>query len=539
MDRLGLTIMLSGGAALGAYQAGAMSALLVMCRELSKRDGDAIRIEAIGGASAGALVGLFSAHAALEGIDGHDLLHEAWVERVNLKLLRGKDTRSPLSMARLESGIRELLLEYAPGLVSDRAYRQKDPIAFHAALTGLQGLTYSIRGLRREGAVTGLTFSDWGRFTLEAGNDPEALFQPEGSSPIDFVLASAANPAAFAARLLDREDDAQMYRAHGISNFPDSGHIWYTDGGLLQSQPVGRVIAAARALHGRDESRRKLTLMIDPRSEGPSGAGHWTDIETAPGWASSLTRSLSILPSQILYDDLRRVAKDNSRLGWAAAFVEAIEPHLDHQGEAALRELIEIIDEDRKSNRSDEPAFGDRYRGDADTPDLGQLLRRVIDEVAGLSGKETVDVDVITPLIMAEGESDDVKELLAGEILGDFGGFLSRELRESDFALGYASASRWIVGAMDAFGLDADAAEEVVAAVDDRSPGDWRAFNRGRVEPDDLSLGSRADLVRLAARFMKVAMAETFSGPTEDLRRALDGVRSRIPGLTEVRRRDR
>ena len=56
-------------------------------------------------------------------------------------------------------------------------------------------------------------------------------------------------------------------------------------------------------------------------------------------------------------------------------------------------------------------------------------------------GKERIAIDVISPLLLADDDDDDVGSLLAGEFMGDFGGFLSRELRASDFALGYESAS--------------------------------------------------------------------------------------------------
>jgi predicted acylesterase/phospholipase RssA len=53
--QLRISITLSGGAALGAYQAGAMAALFVALQHLLEADADCIWLDAIGGASAGAL----------------------------------------------------------------------------------------------------------------------------------------------------------------------------------------------------------------------------------------------------------------------------------------------------------------------------------------------------------------------------------------------------------------------------------------------------------------------------------------------------
>ena len=68
-----------------------------------------------------------------------------------------------------------------------------------------------------------------------------------------------------------------------------------------------------------------------------------------------------------------------------------------------------------------------------------ELLRCALLETAGLQGKQALSLDVISPLILAD--DDDPKSLLAGEFMGDFGGFLSEELRASDFNLGYEAAT--------------------------------------------------------------------------------------------------
>ncbi len=64
---LRLSLTLSGGASLGAYEAGAAAALALAVRHLDQQQGQEASIDAIGGASAGALVAMFTAHALLEG----------------------------------------------------------------------------------------------------------------------------------------------------------------------------------------------------------------------------------------------------------------------------------------------------------------------------------------------------------------------------------------------------------------------------------------------------------------------------------------
>ena len=73
MPPLRLSLTLSGGASLGAYEAGAAAALALAVRHLDQGDDQEASIDAIGGASAGALVALFTAYALLEGLDPEEL----------------------------------------------------------------------------------------------------------------------------------------------------------------------------------------------------------------------------------------------------------------------------------------------------------------------------------------------------------------------------------------------------------------------------------------------------------------------------------
>ena len=86
-------------------------------------------------------------------------------------------------------------------------------------------------------------------------------------------------------------------------------------------------------------------------------------------------------------------------------------------------------------------ASGDPREEPDDDADAADLLRRVIGDIGGITGKNVVSVDVLSPLILAEETGEDVPSLLAGELLGDFGGFLAQDLRRSDFALGYETTS--------------------------------------------------------------------------------------------------
>ena len=509
-------LTLSGGASLGAYEAGAAAGLALAVRYVDAEEEQGATIDAVGGASAGALVGFFTAHALLTGLDPERLLHETWVERVNLPLLLSDDSRAPLSFDQLRGRLPEVLIG-RPG--ASEAWRHRlPPVAGNRPARSADrtsGLSYRVRGLRRDSPVTATTYADWGRFELRPGGGLEQMLEPPGRSPLDFVLASAASPGGFAPQLLDRSADAKAYESRGIQGFPESGHLWYADGGMLGSQPLGRVIAAGRSLHGSGADVAGIHLLIDPRSEDAS-AERWSDPEAAPSWQEGASRALAILSEQSLFDDLRRVEKDNSRIEWARRLAELLGDRLGPEEADVLARFVEEVEAEREGMRADEP-HRERDRDGAQSLDAAGLLHRALCEIGGLVGKERIAIDVISPELLQGEASEDVGSLLAGEFMGDFGGFLSRDLRASDFALGYESALAWLREGLCDCGLAEDVHERTIAFVESRRRYRLEEVRDGRATLSDLSLGDRLQLVRLAAHGARVLGAG-----------ALD-VRSRIP----------
>jgi predicted acylesterase/phospholipase RssA len=490
---LRVCLTLSGGASLGAYQAGASAALLAAFECVRDEHGVNVRVDAIGGASAGSIVALMVAHSLLEGVDGCSLLHEAWVERVEVDTLLRGGARGPLSLERVRHELPELLER------GRRGPAQGHPLMLHVALTGLRGLTYEIHGLRRDEPVSGVTFADWKDFRLEPGGGVAQLLRPDGSSPLETVLASASHPGAFAPRVLDRRADREAYKRQGISNLPRSGWLWYSDGGQIQSEPLGRVLAAARAVDrdGADDVQR-VNLLIDPRSEEPSDAEEWSDHDYDASWGHGLARALTIPPEQALYDDLRRIERDNYRLDWIGQLTDLLDDHLAADARDGLLALLERIGSDRGKLRGG--GLADPAEPPNEDSTVGELLRRVIEDIGGLRGKQHVAVDVISPLLLAKHSDNRVTDLLAGELLGDFGGFLERDLRRSDFALGYETTLAWCSDGLGAFDLPDDAVQAAAAAIEQRRPESWHDIARGKTEQRDLPWRHRLRLVRILLR---------------------------------------
>lgn len=501
-----LTLTLSGGAALGAFEAGGTAALMEAAAVLRSR-GHAVTIDAVGGASAGALVAMFAAHAHANNIDPVWILHEAWVERVSLELLRARGLTSPLGFERLTERIDELL---DPRDGAGRpAHRRTDgvadhPVGLHVALTGLRGLHYPVRGLGVLNPVRASTYADWGGFTLQPGGGAAAIREPDGASILDFVLASAANPGAFAPRSVDRSRDVDGYRDNGIGDLPEPPRLWYTDGGTLQVEPIGRVLTAARKARkaaGRSPAERHVTLLIDPRSETPEPEDAFAG-DSRPSWIEGIARSLEIIPAQILYDDLRRVEKVNSRLSWAGRLAATLAPHIDADARGDLASLLGEVADERNRLRVSDQRQTDAAVADDESNEA--LLTRLLALVAGLERKHFAEADVISPLLLAEQGEAHVQGLLAGEILGDFGGFLNRGLRESDFLLGFDCALTWLEANLERLDVPPASVDAALARLRERVPQRWEQHSRGQAELGDLPWHSRLGLVKLVGRMAAV-----------------------------------
>lgn len=505
MPGLHINVSLSGGAALGAYQAGAMAALLVAVQHLRKESPDSVIIDALGGASAGSLVALLSATAHVSGIDPVALLRAAWVDEVSVGLLMEGSGRAPLGSHGLRRRMEEIIVSWEPeGPPSATA-----PVALHISLTGLRGLTYHIDGLRGPGTIPAVTYDDWDIFRLEPGFDRATLFTPADACPADVALASAANPGVFAPKLLDRSRVGDAYERAGITDLPDHRRLWYSDGGLIQSEPVGRVMDA-HDLVDPDGGDRHLMLMIDPRAEGPSTGRRWSDPDEEPEWLHALARALELIPAKNLYDDVRRVERDNRRIALVEDLVGVFARTADEQTADDLREVL-----------------GAHGKADDLPDDLAGVVEQALRSAGGTDGKRTLHVDVLTPLLLSDDERK-IEGLLAGELLGDFGGFLDRRLRYSDFVLGYATTLQWLPDGLDRLDVPALLVRSTVAAVEEAHEHDWTEHNRGRFALGDLPWSGRVDLARIAGRATVSAVTEMLT-QLRVTRRA-SGVATRLRG---------
>jgi predicted acylesterase/phospholipase RssA len=513
--RLRIALTISGAVALGAYEGGALAALLSAIGPLCEGEDPPVRIDAVGGSSAGSITGMLAARCLLEGIDPVYVMREAWVRRDSLPVMRTDARHAPLSLDALRRMSLDLLdPRDRAGAPTHRVEgRQHAPIRIVMALASLRGLEYRVPSLSARRPVRATTSLDWATFTFSSGQPARELVEPPRGSPADVALASAANALAFPPVLLDRSGDEDGYRARGIVNFPRSKHLWYTDGGILDSEPLTRTLDLVREadLDSPPDTRR-VQLLIHPNPTGAPTGTAWADENYPPTWLATLLRARDLQRTQSLYDDLQQLEQINTRLDWTGLLFDEIGPvldGLDRDASELLREAlthaIGVIEGQRRALRAHEADPAAAAPQPVPDKPVGELLRDAVARIAGVAGKERIALEVVSPLALPEAATTPASHMLAGEFLFHFGGFLSEPLRQSDFDLGYRSTLAWLRGGgLREHGLDEALDDQALARAERayRPRADWRRF--GSWAFTDLSLRERLEVVPLFAHIARV-----------------------------------
>jgi hypothetical protein len=510
MAKLRVALTLPGAVSLGAYEGGALAALLVAVQALGE---DVVVVDSIASASAGSISALLAARALLRGADPIALLTRTWVELASIKAVKTHSTKAPLSASALSALAAEVL---GPAGIADgpAAGRQREPVRISMALTSLAGLSYDLPVLARDTTVTASTFVDWFDVIVTGDHGPaDYVAFAEGA------IASAAIALGFPPKLLDRSASRDAYLDAGLIGFPADGRFWYTDGGTVDNEPIGRTIGLARQVGADDE---RLFLLIHPDSGAPSPAATspWSGDAPEPPWVRTATHVLNISRSQSIYEDLKELEKTNSRLEWSRSVVAAVETGVDH-GVAALgltdaqagqlRACLEAAASEALQDVRDQQARVDAIAGrrpltrEAPAGDYRAVLAALVQASTGLEGKDPVTVEVVSP-----GIDPAVKEppsaQLAGAFLFHFGGFFDIRFRQSDFAVGYRNMRFWLENGLPSYvpGVDLGACLDAVDARYDALG--WDSVRFGGAGLGSLSLGEKVELAELAAHVGRVIL---------------------------------
>lgn len=511
--RFGLTI--SGASSLGAYEGGALAALMGAVQHVQpitpEGEEPALVIDAISGTSAGAITAVAAARALTAGGDPVWMMEQIWVARDSVRLLLHRASPdAPLSVAELARMATDVLTLEPARVVADRV--QRSPVQLQLGLAVLRGLDYDIPRLQHAEPITASTYQDWSEFRFEAGAELPDFMTPADSSAVDAAFASGASPIGFPSRSLLR--DRALYLDAGVTNLPESDVLWFTDGGAVNNEPLGRTLRMSNAIdteRGNGDLRRVHVLVHPfPSSPPPKTDPAWS---AAPGrprptWLDVLGRVFTIVRAQHLYDDLRQAEETNSRLLWQRRLVEVLGPAIDGLDPAGRDRVVGALRAVASEIQAERARLPRRHRhaelAVAEAQGTTEVLQAALQHVTGLAGKRAIGVEVITPRLVRQTPGTGLQQLLAGEFLFSFGGFFDEGLRRSDFALGFASMLNWMHTALAEYGLDpglhAEVMRQGLRAFYGLSPWTMKGATRGFTDYGlDPELTAMADAMGLPA----------------------------------------
>jgi hypothetical protein len=472
MARVRLALTISGAVALGAFEGGVLAALINAIRPLAQGDDADVVLDAIGGASAGSMTGLVAARCLTGGYDPVPMMQEAWVSGDSIQRLLHNSGDSPLSAGELHTLAGTLFRDDAP---KADGY-QETPVRVAMTLACLRGLQYTTKEPNGPD-ISATTYVDL--VTFDIGPDWRAakFLEPDQSSPADVAIASGANEMAFPPQLLAREAARADYAARGLA-LPVGGYLWYTDGGTIDNEPLGHTLDLTNDLdRGCSADTLRTHVLIHPDPSGAPSGTAWCDPQSPPTWLATLLRADHLQRTQSLYDDLRNAVKTNTRIQWMDQVIDAtsgVIGGLSTQDQdrfaTALGEVLASMQRDHarlpgSGGSTGSAGSAGRAEGwDADSIGPQALFERAVRTAMGTSDKRAVGIEVISPAALAQSEGRSIAQMLAGEILGHFGGFFDENLRASDFDLGYQCALQWMGDGLPRCGLTAIQTSQAIAS---------------------------------------------------------------------------
>jgi hypothetical protein len=498
-----IALVLGGGASLGSYIGGAVSEIL---RALEgNRRSDGVVIDVVTGTSAGALNAALVARCLK--VNRHVLpwIERAWVDAADASVLL--DPARPRREGWLDVTVLE---ELARGLVAAPPCSDDEPspaggesLRIGFSLANLYGVSYDrrYRFLNEPERTFGMRVHR-DEISFEVGARDRAA-SPVWGEIADASVASASFPFAFPPRRLDRR--RSDYPAAQLPGGPEGRiDMWYLDGGLFDNAPLGlaRDLVERRADH-RAEDRRYL--FVEPSLERVSTAGISDNgpPDTLGGMAAALARAVL---GQGAARDWQTANRINERLEILHSLVDRLPdlaPELSDPGALVLGRYIGELAEQVAEARVAGDDSGDATSADPAVDYLDAAVRRigadpayssamaradsraararlaklvfVLEAAAGLEEKDILPLHLVAPA--GEGA-------LAGDFLGNFGGFFNREWRANDFRAGRRDARKVI--------------EETLSDVISYDPGEDAEYRVEALEPNFEAIPA-AGKVRLRA----------------------------------------
>jgi predicted acylesterase/phospholipase RssA len=490
-----LAITIAGAVSLGSYEAGVLYEILDALHQHNldplTPESEQIHIDVLTGASAGGMTAIILAQKILFSADQFvgpydNPVYNVWVKRIDLSGLQQTKADEPALHSLFSSDLIEqisqemLLSRYTngPKPAAQRHAAAAEKIQVGVALTNLNGVDYGypVKGfpVEPDSKFIYTRFTDqMTRMVDPAGNpacDEKSFWEPLRQA----AVACGAFPIAFRPQAVARSAAAEPFDYAADNLIPwtaDPRTFTYTDGGVLQNQPIGIAKNLVDVVDGHEDQENRFYLFVSPHAK--FGDSNSTFTAANADYISLISRLAKVVMGQAGFQDWITAQAMNDRIdklderakGLAEAIVDneldvdclrtaadsllkLLFPEGQHNPPGSTAPETLTSAQDRIANQYKEEmadlasAFGPA------SPEALAFRDAVLtfESAAGLGARDTMQIYGITA-----NESE-----LAGAAVQAFLGFFDQTFRDHDYDIGRTHAKEFLKSALAGGVLAAD-----------------------------------------------------------------------------------
>jgi hypothetical protein len=323
-----LSITISGAVSLGSYEAGVLWEVLDAIRQHNDNPltehNNRILIDVLTGASAGGMTAIILGQKLLYSGDQfqgpyNNPLYNCWVKRIGLQGLQDTQRDEPalhsiFSSDLIEQISRETLMERyksapVPPAIPHASAAQI--IRIGVALTNLNGVNYGL-AVQPEGKFIYIRYADqMTRVANGAASDNQKFWEPLRQA----AVACGAFPFAFRAQDVERSAKAepQDYPAENLMHWDNDPQTFtYTDGGVLQNQPLGMAKNMVDKIDRHQDQENRFYLFVSPNAKDTEANDNFH--EENADYVHLLLRLISVIFGQAGFQDWITAEGFNDRI---------------------------------------------------------------------------------------------------------------------------------------------------------------------------------------------------------------------------------
>lgn len=462
-----LAITIAGAVSLGSYEAGVLYEVLDAIHQHNVTPGtpdeERIEVDVLTGASSGGMTAAIVAqkmlYAANEFRGPYDNpLYNVWVKQIDLKgLLNTMDNGAPESESALRSIFSSNMVERIAGeTLTERYKAEKLPAAItHMAAAKSISLGMTLTNLN--GVDYGYDMQPSGKFIFTRHEDQLTRVLSVGGTDNkeiweeirDAAVASGAYPLAFRAKEMDRR--RADYTHSNLEPWTDDpSRFTYTDGGVLQNEPLGMAKNLVNAIDQHWHNNSRFYMFVSPHGKNSSADSSFCEVNA--DYFHMMKRMAKVLLGQSEFQDWVSAVEMNEQIALLDARAAEIAEKL-HSGELKSASLKRTADGLLKVLFKQPKRIGSRRVAKIGTETLSDARLRIEhqykDEIEML-GPGTFSAEAFRDTVLAFetaanlGERDYMRiygvsvseELLAGAELSAFLGFFDERYRVHDYDRG-------------------------------------------------------------------------------------------------------